>query len=157
QLVYGCRDDDSGGTDQSSLYSAARGHDFGRNMYGWNWRYAPSSLNFDPTANQNTVAFNGLGALRTHTVLIGGLSYSDYDLHNYTYNTLDGILRDPERLGSRTNPNSPPGLYVGGANVSYTYPDRNNMFLAAVMANDQTIGNQPKVLRTSFVRPNPRF
>src|SRR5207249_2985094 len=83
---------------------------------------------------------------------------TDFELPNYQYFQSDKFIRDPERKGYRTTTTTPAdvALYIGGANVPYTAPDRNNMFLAQLVANDPAT-NQPKVLAASFVRPNPRF
>jgi hypothetical protein len=156
QLIY---DTD----DRTGIYSALRGHSLARTMYG---------LNYDPVTNvllPNNVPFNGTG--RLHTLAgapklgtfnnnLRGTGIDDYYLINYTYHPADGFLRDPERLGAtqrstnayrpyRTDPTDPnvvPGPYRGGFNAPYTYPDLNNMFLAAVKA-DST------VLLPSFHRP----
>jgi hypothetical protein len=152
QLIYGCRDD---GTD---LYSAMRSHNLSLTMYGFNYRYTPGSTTYDPSSNQNTVPFNGLGTLRTNPTPFSNQGLTDWDLPNYQYFALDGFIRDPERFKWRTSPSTPADLapYLGGANAPYTAPDRNNMFLAQVVANDPS-SNLPKVLAASFVRPNPRF
>src|SRR5262249_36548389 len=122
QLIYDSLDDETG------IYSALRGHSLTRNMYGLN-------TTFDPTRNQwllqnNYVAYHGPGRLHYP----GPLGLDDYLLVNYQYWPGDGFLRDPERLGSRANPNAARGPYVA-SNVSYTYPDLNNMFLAAAKAD----------------------
>jgi hypothetical protein len=71
-----------------------------------------------------------------------------------------GGIRDPERLGVRDNTGrgaqnninyssfktDPRGSWTGGFNAGYTYPDQNNMFLAAVKADGT-------VLVPSFFRP----
>src|SRR5207253_3977980 len=77
---------------------------------------------------------------------------SDYWLVNYTFFPNDPqfnnltFLRDPERVSPkgpgvpdpwRTDPANLAGRgpYVGGFNAPYTYPDLNNLFLAAVKAD----------------------
>jgi len=155
QLIY---DTD----DKLGIYSAMRGHSLARTMYG---------LNYDPITNvllPNNVPFNGTG--RLHTLAgpprlgtfnnnLRGTGIDDYYLINYTYYPADGFLRDPERLGAiqlpntylryRTDPEASgvvPGPYRGGFNAPYTYPDLNNMFLAAVKADGTA-------LMPSFHRP----
>ncbi len=87
---------------------------------------------------------------------------SDEYFPNYMFFSQDNMLREPERLGPpifstgppalpgehgfRRNLTEPRGPYTGGVNAPYTYPDLNNMFLAAVKA-DGTL------LMPSFHRP----
>ena len=136
-------------------FSVLRGHDLGRDIYGWN-SDAPGS---------NIYPFNGIG--RAHTDATSATNIYGYDDHaminyvpfvdNATTNHLrDGFVRDPERglvlqpgqtAGRlRTSLSDPLGPYVGGWNSSYTYPDGNHLFLAAVNGSGQ-------VLVPSFVRP----
>jgi hypothetical protein len=111
--------------DQRGVYSALRGHSLARLMYGSN---DESDNNFTP--------FNGSGRLHTGPgTYMNPFQRDDYFLVNYTYFPADGFLRDPERLGLRTSPLQPRGPYCGGFNPPYTYPDLNNMFLAAVRAD----------------------
>src|SRR5262249_27162751 len=93
-------------------------------LYGWN----------DPVLN--SYPWNGVGRLH----YTGAFGVDDYMLINYTYFANDGFCRDPERYGQRNGAypavlSMPRGLYTGGANVSYTYPDLNNLFLGAVKAD----------------------
>jgi hypothetical protein len=104
-----------------------------------------------------------------------GNPIDDFDLVNYTFFRDDPqvgavfgspFLRDPERINPlpnsgpprnwwptaarpapwRTDPSQPLGPYTGGVNAPYTYPDANNLFLAAVRADGT-------VLLPSFHRP----
>jgi hypothetical protein len=153
KLIYDEKDDLSG------VYSAMRGHSLLRSMYGM--------------FSTNTFPYNGYGRLHTGPGTpakpAAGQFYNnpynidDYYLINYTYYPTDGFLRDPERFGAfqvdpktgqrlkwipaRTDPTAlnTRGEYVG-MNANYTYPDLNNMFLAAVNADGQ-------VLVPSFYRP----
>ncbi|MBI1915287.1 MAG: hypothetical protein HYS12_11190 [Planctomycetes bacterium] len=113
------------------IYSGMRGHSLARLVYGYN------------DGGINSTPFDGTGRLHAPSPLTG---VDDYWLVNYTYFPADGFLRDPERLGWRPNPDAPRGLYTGGFNVPYTYPDLNNLFLAALKA-DGTL------LMPSFHRP----
>ncbi len=158
QLIYGV-DDDTG------IYSALRGHDLARNMYGYYYpRPNTKDANF-PNIN----AFNGTGRLRggawpptwpRPVSTPDGAVYDDsyqpnYQLLDPTY------IHDPERPGWRkiTDPKLP---YLGGFNPPYTYPDLNNMFLAAVKAGPLELpglnpnpypGSAGAVLIQSFHRP----
>jgi hypothetical protein len=131
KLIYGDADDATG------VYSALRGHDLARLVYDWN------------DAAFSTTAFNGLG--RPHTggaanPFLNPFGKDDFFLPNYTYFPADNFLRDPGRQAARQNLAQPRGPFVGGANATYTYPDLNNLCLAAVNANGE-------VLLPSFHRP----
>ena len=121
QLVY---DQDN----QSGVYSAMRGGSLARSAFGSN----------DMAGATNLVAFNGTGRLRGSTSPLGASGVDDSNIVNYTYNPADaasgiGII-DPEHTMSRPGPSSPyaPGSTYFGINAPYTYPDLNNMYLAAV-------------------------
>jgi hypothetical protein len=121
--------------DQTGIESALRGHSLARLIYGSN------------DEGQNVTPFNGIGRAHTGTgTFANPFGLDDFNLINYTYFPADGFLRDPERVGSRKDPTRPRGPYVGGFNPPYTYPDLNNMFLAAVKADGT-------VLVPSFHRP----
>jgi hypothetical protein len=147
QLLYDAADDESG------LYSALRGHSLARLMYGFNDEGA------------NAVAFNGTGRLHVPSAFVNTTgapaeAKDDYFLINYTCfrnadgSLADGFVRDPERLGTRTVLPAAPDLgdltrrgpFAAGFNAPYTYPDLNNLFLAAVRADGT-------VLLPSFHRP----
>lgn len=127
QILYDVPDDSFG------VYSATRSHSLGRTAFGWN--SANGSLNDKP--------YNGTGRLAE--TLPSGLS--GQDSINYTYFTGDTFVRDPERLGTRLTLGAAPGTYTGGLNVSYTYPDKNNMFLGMIRSGDG------QVLMPSYHRP----
>jgi hypothetical protein len=126
---------------KTGVYSAARGHSFGRSMYGYN--DMPGAANFLP--------FNGTGRLYGTTIatdipkLAGA---NDYNLVNYTYYPGDGGVFDPERTRARTDPTQPypANSIFFGSNPPYTAPDLNNMYLATVRPDGT-------VLLPSFHRP----
>jgi hypothetical protein len=110
--------------DVQGVGSALRGHSLARSLYGWN----------DGAAN--VTPFNGTGGLHTGPgSYMNPFGIDDYNLVNYTFHPADGFLRDPERLGMRPGPFAPRGPFTGGFNAPYTYPDLNNVFLAAVRAD----------------------
>ena len=173
QLIY---DTD----DMHGITSAMRGHSLARTMYGLNGNYSTNlttrQTTFTPA--NNVVPFNGTGRLHTTKANYNNpIGIDDYFLVNYTYfqNEQPPFLRDPERLGHgaagplgqlsgfRASPNQLPGPYVGGFNAPYTYPDLNNMFLAAVKAGpivDATgkiLAPPGAVLMQSFHRPYTGF
>lgn len=129
QLVYDVPDDATG------VYSAIRGHSLARTLYGWN--------DDDPTGNN--LPYNGTGRLYLTPSYPPGFSDDDRRLINYTYFPGDNFLRDPERYGVsgavpaptsiRNNLNTARLPFTGGFNPPYTYPDLNNLFLAAVKAD----------------------
>src|SRR5205807_3182352 len=88
----------------------------------------------------NTTPFNGVGRVRYTDPFFG---VDNYYMINYQKHSIDGFVRDPEYYGKRTDANY---RFLGGANVPWTYPDADNMFLAAVNANGE-------VLARSFHRP----
>src|SRR5262249_46374404 len=106
----------------------------------------PNVVPFSGSGRLNTPAPAGL-TLPTTNPPAPWTSWTDALLVNYTYYPIDGILRDPERYPYRTtagavppppaNPASEP--ITGGINVPYTYPDHNNMFLAAINAGGQVL------------------
>ncbi|MCC6419247.1 MAG: hypothetical protein IT429_13510 [Gemmataceae bacterium] len=160
QLLYDVPDDETG------VYSALRGHSLGRGMFGLNYQFAADgSIKrgaggelVDGAGNAlNAVPFNGPG--RQHfdprlpfpAIPDDTPAKDDANLINYTYFPRDRFLRDPERRGWRSGLR-PPGVadnrrpHTDAANAPYTYPDLNNIFLAAVQADGT-------VLLPSYHRP----
>jgi hypothetical protein len=143
QFIYDVPDDNTG------VYSALRGHSLSRGIYGRN--YDPTNTTVVP----NQVPFNGTGRLHTSpgsfmnpfSMAPFNTPMDDFLLVNYTYFRDDAqlkppntpsdmtFLRDPERLGMRATLAAPVGPYTGGFNAPYTYPDLNNMYLAAMKAD----------------------
>lgn len=157
QLIYDVKDDIDG------CDSSMRGHSLARNMYGWQDPATATSaiINQNLVINRNFNAFNGIGRLDSAIEMPAKppaiASVADLrQLINYRYFQADGFVRDPERQNYRTNPTVPISQstqpYLGGANVPYTFPDRNNVYLAALKANDSTT-NLPRVMTSSFHRP----
>lgn len=145
QAIYDV-DDERPGAANPNVYSALRGHSLARSMYGYN-----------TDLNNNNVSFNGIGRLHETTTPplfnpppVGNLR-DDFNFINYIpFRRPDGALtdgkrHDPERPGWRAD-NAARLPFVGGFNAPYTYPDLNNMFLAAVRADGT-------VLAPSFHRP----
>ena len=96
----------------------------------------PEYVRLDDTAQAlNDKAYAGLGRLHYPSAPFPALN--DSDLLNYQFFAGDGWVRDPERLGNRI-PGQPRGSYVPG-NVSYTYVDNNNAFLAFLNSSTNTI------------------
>jgi hypothetical protein len=143
QIIYDVPDDETG------VYSALRGHSLARLMYGYYYDDPTPALGWSPSDDR---AFCGTGRLReTGLPAPFNAAPDSTQLVNFTYFASAGDpLRDPERLGTR--PSLAGGLagrgkYTGGANVPYTYPDHQNMFLAMVRASDN------RVLVPSYHRP----
>lgn len=132
QLLYDCPDDANG------VYSALRGHSLARSMYGLNYDLTDLA---DVIGGKNSTPYHGTGRLREIPSGIPGIPDEppDYYAINYTFFPRDGILRDPERPGARTGTGNPLGRprkpFLGGYNAPYTYPDLNNMYLAAMKAD----------------------
>ncbi len=138
QLLYDLPDDATTGN-LNGVYSALRGHSLARLAYGYS---GPGGM--------DDKAFTGVGRLHYQSPFpTSAINYAKDDsyLVNFTYYLTDGFLRDPERYGTRPNLGAPEGAYTGGANVPYTYPDLQNMFLAMIRPSDG------KVLMPSFHRP----
>lgn len=125
QLLYDANDDSTG------ALSALRGQSLARNMYGWN----PAALNDKPYVGHGRLSFTS------------AMSEDDIKLLNYQYNPGDSFVRDPERIGTRSDPNAAmTSAYVAMGAVPYTYPDHNNFYLAQI---DPSTG---QVLVPSFHR-----
>ncbi len=140
QFLYDVPDDTTG------VGSGVRGHSLARTMYGLNYVSGSNGVTGSqivPLPN-NINAFNGVGRLRFPSAF--GPTVTDDMLVNYTWFGPGSLLRDPERYGSRLSPAALQANPFIGANVSYTYPDLNNFFLAAVKASG-------RVLTPSFHRP----
>jgi hypothetical protein len=135
QLLFGAPDDDRG------IYSALRGHDLMRNMWGMN--YTGFNATNGLVLGNNTVPFNGAGRLHYDvqvgqnganpvyldpagpagtTPFLGSTLKDNFFYINYTYfppyYTTDtfNFIRDPGRYGARYDPkgvNSPRTLTVG--------------------------------------------
>jgi hypothetical protein len=159
QLVYDTADDESG------VYSGLRGHSLARNMFGLNSVIQPDG---SIVYLNNDVPFNGTGRLHYSSRFrrigeTGSIFIPDAELINYTYFRDSGFLRDPERYGERTGLHQVGtfdnrGAFAGGCNAPYTYPDLNNLFLAAVKAGRTSLPNGATlppgtVLMPSFHRP----
>jgi len=143
--------------DSTGIYSAYRGYDFARSVFGNNYTYNPATQ--ITTRLANSTPYDGVG--RLHEMLtIAGMSVDGYQMVNYTAftgangNLVDGFMRDPERLGVR-NSTSLNALqpFAGGFNVGYTYPDANNLWLGAIRAGGPTPADYGAVLIQSFHRP----
>jgi hypothetical protein len=123
QMIYDAPDDESG------VYSSLHGHSLARLMYGYN-----------PTST-NDLPYNGMGRLHSQSyyksinVPTDPFTEDDFYYVNYKYFPNDGFIRYPERFGWKADLTQPAPAYVGGFNPPYTYPDVNNMFLGAVMAD----------------------
>lgn len=128
--------------------------------------------NMEVSPTKNLTPFNGYGKLdSTLNPPPAGMpaGTDSRQLINYTFfanpqNPAGAFIRDPERIGvrigtgnvldwpSKVRVDTPTTPFSGGFNVPYTYPDRNNVFLAALKANDKT-GGTPRVMLPSFHRP----
>ena len=135
QLIYDVADPANG----SYVYSSMYGHSLARAMYGWN-QTQPAT---------NVVPYNGWGRLPSLTV--NGVNQFTSIQYAYQGNNVQpggNYQRYPEweSLVNGTYPTA------GGANfvaksAPYTYPDENNVYLAAVRPSDG------RVLLPSFHRP----
>jgi len=156
QLVFDVEDDDAG------QRSGLRGHSLSRDMYGYRYGGDPqasqSKLPDPPTTYQtqthslglNDRPFRGTGRLSTSVSINGTDQPANYLINFSTFYSPNSgqlvpeIIRDPERLGARTN-STAPNAYVGGFNPPYTYADLNHVFLAK-------LGTDGQVDEPSFVR-----
>ncbi len=142
QLLYDVKDDEYG------AFSALRGQGLLRGMYGLNYDLSPNN---GIDLENNCVPYSGTGRLHGPAVFAANPvapaeAQDDYNLINYTYYPGDGFIRDPERPGVRSDLSATRQPFWGGYNAPYTYPDLNNLFLAAVKADGT-------VLAPSFHRP----
>ena len=129
QLIYGNTDPIlPPGPNQpgSGQYSGMYGHDLARSMYGWNTT---------PNAPPNNAPWDGFGRIHNPSAVVPG--QDEYNLINYTSFGPAG----PWRIAEQES-----GTYIA-KNAPYTYPDENNVYLAAIRATDG------KVMVPSFHRP----
>jgi hypothetical protein len=148
QFIFGVNDQPLATTGATGPFptgpwSAMRGYDLGRDLWGWD--------SDDPGSNISP--FNGVG--RMHNPVIapsppyppGTVIFPDeHATISYVPYIADGFVHDPERYGTRTDLSKPLGPFTGGFNSSYTYPDGNHVFLGA---HDQN----GTILARSFHRP----
>ena len=141
-VVYGAPDDVSG------AFNALRCQELARTVYGWNPKFpspyygynTPLPATFDP--NQAAIQpFNGFGLVPSSKVGIPGMLPDN--VVNWTWMGPGTMMFDPDNTYAR-DPRTPlvPWSYnppsLGGPdrywakNADYTYPDLNNLFLAAV-------------------------
>lgn len=151
QLIYDVPDTFTGGIGGvggvGGVSSALRGHSLGRTIYGWN----SASTNASPL---NTTPYDGIGRLHHNYTVIAPTpmgTFDDYKMVNYTY-FYKFAIHDPERPGWRISIGLPVNTWTGGFNPSYTYPDLNNMFLAAVKADGTVL--TPSYHRKWLFNPN---
>jgi hypothetical protein len=135
QVIYDVPDD------QTGYYSALRGHSLARSMYGYNSTQPLS----------NTTPYNGMG--RLHYSYPSGSAPPDPNLPPDTYNSINYVPfpylpsgKTTPVAGTIRNPEWESGVYIS-KNAPYTYPDENNLFLAAIRPSDG------KVLVPSYFRP----
>jgi hypothetical protein len=121
--------------DTNNNYSALRGPSLARTMYDYDPRF--------PTA----IPYNGGGLLRYNVTppAWGGLSKNNIVLSNFTdFSSTDGFARAPGYYQTSLDATWP--TFTGGANVPWTYPDMQSLFLASINANGE-------VLAPSYFRP----
>ena len=99
---------------------AVRGYDMATMVYG----NRPGDL--------NAVAYNGHGTFHEDITAAGVAGLSDRaEVINYSYRPGQPLF-DPEHTGYRSDPNTAPtGTFIG-RNAPYTYPDRNNAYVAVI-------------------------
>ena len=126
-IIYDVMDDSTG------IYTAIRGHGLARLVYGWNYtEQGGQVVGRDASGNPlNIIPFNGVGYDKS--------ALPDYNQVNFTvFFPGDTTARHPERTGT-TAPGTLPTSGYFGCNAPYTYPDRNNLFLAAIDHNGNII------------------
>lgn len=117
--------------DSTGVHTAIRGHGLARLVYGWNYTVQGGQVvGRDAAGNPlNTIPFNGPGYDK---------NAADYNQVNYVAFPGDTSVRHPERIGTTPPGANADGLVYVGCNAPYTYPDRANLFLAAI-APDGTV------------------
>jgi len=142
QLVYDVEDDEAG------QRSGLRGHSLSRDMYGYRYSGMPYTMGSPPPAGtglgMNDRPFRGTGRFETDKYNLNFSTF--YTNQNGTLNPEQ--IRDPERLGARTDPNAP-NAYAGGFNPPYTYADLNHVFLAKLGADGQV--DEPSFVRREAI------
>jgi hypothetical protein len=134
QFIYDVPDPDgTAATNWASsswgAYSYLRGHSLARTMYGYN--DAAGALNDKPYCGPGRL--NEVNTAFPAPFNPANVTNTSYLVNFCPFGT--DPVRDPEHLGTRTNVSTTrSGAYVA-CNVPYTYPDQQNMFLAAMKAD----------------------
>lgn len=148
QLLFPIPDiDPNSSTEPITSMSALRGYEMARMVWGFNAA--------DPA--NNCVAYNGLGLFHETISLPGGATIPRRDVINWSWQfdrttPANSRIIDPEHssLNPRTDPTAaiPAANVFVGKNANYTYPDRNNAYVAV------TDPNTGRVIVPSFLRPS---
>jgi hypothetical protein len=117
QIIYGAPNDSTG------YWSSLRGHGLATNMYGFN----------DAAGADNSVPYSSVGRLHLQVPNGQGPAAGTDEFNNINYMVFpDGWNHDPERVPAwRQGLSAPIGTFTAFS-PSYTYPDVNNIMLAAV-------------------------
>jgi hypothetical protein len=129
-------------TNPGDPVSSAWGHSMGRSMYGWDTTSTTQTTN-----PANTSPFSGMGVLRGEapTPPISGINDEAQVIH-YGCDTTTGKPR-PERHTAHS------GKYFNRS-VEYTYPDLNNVYLAAIDMQGKLVTFQNTFTSETGASPN---
>lgn len=151
QLVFDVEDDVLG------QQSGMRGHSLSRDMYGYRYSGMPYTQGSPPPAGTglglNDRPFRGTGRLEFDKNNLNFTTFYKNQGGALVVDSTTDPIRDPERLGARTAPNTP-NAYVGGFNPPYTYADLNHVFLAKLGSDGQV--DEPSFVRREAMGTNDR-